>query len=284
MKNLFSILFLFVFVISAFAATRIGYYSKNQTRDDVMKNISNYDQEMYFSKYTYYRNSKNKYDFEKKWQVKQDGFVITANVHYQFLESKVLITIKEAQYTIDNGKKVSLQENETMQSKRDLYDQLDKVLITNLFRYLKVSEKDIIKKIENNYQTQNYDSVSKYFSDKFTREQSKKLATDYINIVLKDLYEVKYLGSTPEDNWYNIKYTLDNEEGIQTVIVNYSFSLDGFTISINKVDFYNKIAKKTMLITKNNTSDEQQKHYELLKSYFLDKHSDYILTGEHYQY
>ena len=95
---------------------------------------------------------------------------------------------------------------------------------------------------------------------------------------------MKYLGSTPEDNWYNIKYTLDNEEGIQTVIVNYSFSLDGFTISVNKVDFYNKIAKKTMLITKNNTSDEQQKHYELLKSYFLDKHSDYILTGEHYQY
>lgn len=284
MKNLFFILFLFVFAISTFAATRIGYYPKNQTRDDVMKNISNYDQKMYSYKYNYYRNSKSKYDFEKKWQVKQNGFVITANVHYQFLETKVLVTIKEAQYTIDNGKKVSIQENEAMQSKRDLYDHLDKVLITNLFRYLKVSEKNIIKKIENNYQTKNYDSVNKYFSDKFTREQSKKLATDYINIVLKDLYEVKYLGSTPEDNWYNIKYTLDNEEGIQTVIVNYSFSLDGFTISVNKVDFYNKIAKKTMLITKNNTSDEQQKHYELLKSYFLDKHSDYILTGEHYQY
>ncbi len=284
MKNLFFILFLFVFAISTFAATRIGYYPKNQTRDDVMKNISNYDQEMYSYKYNYYRNSKSKYDFEKKWQVKQNGFVITANVHYQFLETKVLVTIKEAQYTIDNGKKVSIQENEAMQSKRDLYDHLDKILITNLFRYLKVSEKNIIKKIENNYQTQNYDSVNKYFSDKFTREQSKKLATDYINIVLKDLYEVKYLGSTPEDNWYNIKYTLDNDEGIQTVIVNYSFSLDGFTISVNKVDFYNKIAKKTMLITKNNTSDEQQKHYELLKSYFLDKHSDYILTGEHYQY
>lgn len=284
MKNLFFILFLFVFAISTFAATRIGYYPKNQTRDDVMKNINNYDQKMYSYKYNYYRNSKSKYDFEKKWQVKQNGFVITANVHYQFLETKVLVTIKEAQYTIDNGKKVSIQENEAMQSKRDLYDHLDKVLITNLFRYLKVSEKNIIKKIENNYQTKNYDSVNKYFSDKFTREQSKKLATDYINIVLKDLYEVKYLGSTPEDNWYNIKYTLDNEEGIQTVIVNYSFSLDGFTISVNKVDFYNKIAKKTMLITKNNTSDEQQKHYELLKSYFLDKHSDYILTGEHYQY
>lgn len=285
MKNLFCILFLFVFTISVFSATRIGYYPKNQTRDEVVKLVKNYDEDMRAEKYKMtFLNIKNKYDFEKKWEKNQLGLTLITKVHYQFLKDKVLVTIIESNFSIDDVKTVSLCENETMKEKRDLYEFLEKAMITNFFRRLNVTEKSIIKKPENNYQTQNYDSVNNYFSEKFTREQSKKLATDYIDIVLKDAYEVKYLGSTPEDNLYSVKYTLDNEEGTQTAIITYRFSLNGFKISIDSINYFDKTEKTTTLITKNSTTEKEQKHYQFLKSYFLDKHSAYILTGEYDEY
>ena len=285
MKNLFSILFLFVFTISAFSATRIGYYPKNQTRDEVMKVVKNYDENMYFEKYKMsFLNIKNKYNFEKKWEKNHIGLTLITKVHYQFLKDKVLVTMVESTFSNDDLKTVPLGENETLKERRDLYEYLEKTMIDNFFRHLKVTEKNTIKKTENNYQTQNYDSITKYFSKKFTREQSKNFATDYIDIVLKDAYEVKYLGSTPEDNLYSVKYTLDNEEGTQTAIITYRFSLNGFKISIESIKYYNKTEKKTTLITKNNTTEKEQKHYELLKSYFLDKHAAYILTGEYDEY
>ncbi len=285
MKNLFSILFFFVFTFTAYSATKIGYYSKNQTRDAVMKEVKNYDEDMHASKFKMsLLNIKNKYDFEKKWEKNHVGLTLITKVHYQFLQDKVLVTLVESTFSIDDVKTVSLAENETMKEKRDLYEYLEKAMITNFFRRLKITENNTLKKPDNTYQTQNYDSVNKYFSEKFTRKQSKKLATEYIDIVLKDAFDVKYLGSTPEDNLYSVKYTLDNEEGRQTAIVTYGFSLDGFKISINSINYFNKAEKTTTLITKNSTTEKEQKQYELLKTYFLDKHSAYILSGEYDEY
>ena len=228
--------------------------------------------------------TKNKYDYVQNWELPSDGFSTATKVHYQFFEDRVSVTILEASFTPANGKLIQLNDHETMIEKKNVYDSLENAMVTIFFTYLQTTGSKVTVNKKSTWNTKNYDSVTKRYLEKNSREKSKKLATEYIDTVLKDAYEVKYLGSTPEDNLYSVKYTLDNEEGTQTVVVNYKFRATDFDINIDKINYFNKTEKKTSLITKNNATEKEQKNYELLKNFFLDKHSDYISTGEYHEY
>ncbi|WP_417428778.1 hypothetical protein [Halpernia sp.] len=273
MKKL--LLLLILISVTSFGATRTGYYTTGQTKAQVLENVKTFEKDMI--DYKYVKNSENKsnqYDYTQTWSYESKGAVSTASLRYQFFDDKVLVTMYDAAFISKEGKRIPLQENDPTEAKRNVYNSLENIMITVFFKYLKVSETKG-GSANTSASGATYDMITKNYAVGDNKESSKKVSKQFIDTVLKIAYKVTYLTSENEDN-QEIKYTLEDETGIATTIIDYQFRDKDFTIKIKSINYYHKGNKSNTVISKESSSEATSKFYNLIKTYFLEKHSDYI--------
>lgn len=279
MKNLFTLLFLFILSITAFAGTRTGYYPTGQTKDKVLANAKMYEKDMIEYKYTLVSQKiTNKYDYTQSWSYMSAGATSAATLRYQFLDDKVLVTMSDAMFISKEGTKIPLAENDAEEVKRKVYESLENVMVTVYFQYLQVSETRPSSSTSSTTRSTSagtYDSVTKNYLSGDDKASAKKFSAEYVDVVLKKAYKVDYLTSTTADV-QNIKYTLEDESGVATILANYKFGDKSFTIKLDDINYYHKGNKTNTKINKESSTEATSKFYNLIKDYFIDKHSNYI--------
>lgn len=131
------------------------------------------------------------------------------------------------------------------------------------------------------------DKIVRKYIENSTKEQAKIYWADYIDKNIKPFYSVNYLGASKfmqenmkftTENIIYIKYSMENENAISTIIITYSFFAKEFSIALDKINYYDKKTKKNILVSKNSTSAELQNYYDSVKNEFLLKHAEYIST------
>lgn len=123
-----------------------------------------------------------------------------------------------------------------------------------------------------------YDFIKGNYLSGDDKAAAKKFNAEYIDQVLKKAYTVKYLTSTTADT-QQIKYDLEDDAGIATVIIDYQFRDKDFTINIKSINYYNKDNKTNTVISKESDTEAISKFYKLVKDYFVDKNANHIAPG-----
>lgn len=281
MKKVLSLLFVLVLAVASFAATRTGYYTSGQTREDVLANVKTFETDMITYKYSKDSERKtNKYDYSQSWSYMSAGATSAATMRYQFYDDRVVVTMSDAMFISKDGLKIPLQENDPTEVKRKVYESLENIMINVYFKYLQVSETKGSSSSSTSSSTgaATYDQITANYLSTDDKAAAKKYSAEYIDQVLKKAYQVSYIGSSTADN-QEIKYTLEDESGIATTILTYQFGPKSFTIKIKSINYYHKGNKTNTVISKESNSEATSKFYNLIKDYFIDKHASYIAPG-----
>ena len=278
MKKLLSLLFIFVLSIASFAASRTGYYATGQTREQVLENVKTFEKDMIEYKYSKDSERKtNKYDYTQSWSYMSAGATSAATLRYQFFDDRVVVTMSDAMFISKEGTRIPLQENDPSEVKKNVYDSLENIMITVFFKYLQVSEtKGSVSSTKTSGAT--YDMITRNYIGSDTKDTAKKFCAEYIDAVLKKAYVVNYVSGQNSDN-QEIKYTLEDESGIATILATYQFRAKDFTISIKSINYYHKGNKSNTVISKESSTEATSKFYKLIKDYFIDNHANYIAPG-----
>ena len=142
MKNLF-LLTAFFFSIATFASTKTGFYSANQTRAQVLENVKTYEKDLFEYKYSLVSQKiANKHDYTQTWSYESNGSVSFATSRYQFLEDRVLVTMTNTYMVKKDGSKIIVEENDSRDIYKKLYESLEDIYVNVYFKYLKVYQKD----------------------------------------------------------------------------------------------------------------------------------------------
>lgn len=281
MKKLLSLIIVFTISVSAFAATKTGYYQAGQTKATVLANAKTYENDMLTYKYKVTAQTRNStYDYSQTWEYMSAGATSLATVRYQFLEDRILITMSNAAFISKEGLKIPLIENDPTEVKRKVYESLENVLVSVCFKYLQVSETPPSAQRQSSTGTSaaTYDFINGSYLAGEDKAASKKYSAEYVDKVLKKAYDVNYLTSTTADT-QQIKYTLEDASGVATIIMDYQFRDKDFNIMIKSIEYYHKETKATTKISKESSTDATSKFYNLVKDYFIDNHANYIAPG-----
>lgn len=285
MKKFLSLLIIISMSISAFAATRTGYYQSGQTKTSVLANAKTYENDMIEYKYKVTGQTKSSLsDYTQTWQYMSAGAISQATIRYQFLEDRVLLTMTDALFISKEGNRIPLIENDPIEVKRKVYESLENILITVCFKYLQVSETPPSAQAQSSTRTLSrtpaatYDFITGNYLSGEDKAASKKYSAEYVDKVLKKAYDVNYLTSTTADT-QQIKYTLEDASGVATIIMDYQFRDKDFNIMIKSIEYYHKETKATTKISKESSTDATSKFYNLVKDYFIDNHANYIAPG-----
>jgi hypothetical protein len=280
MKKLLSLFIVFTMSFAAFAATRTGYYQSGQTKASILQSVQTFESDMKTYNYKMTAQTKtNAYDYTQTWEYMSAGATSLATMRYQFFDDKVLVTMTNAAFISKEGTRIALAENDPTEVKRKVYESLENVMITVYFKYLQVSEtKGSVSTPTRTTSTATYDSFSANYLSGDTKAAAKGFSAEYVDQVLKKAYTVNYVTSSTADI-QQIKYTLEDESGIATIIMDYQFRDKDFSISIKSINYYNKKVKSNTVISKESTTDATSKFYTLIKDYFVNNHSNYIAPG-----
>ena len=242
MKNLIALFFILIFSIEAFATPRTGYYEHPTTKESVWNFSKEYDK-LFTSKGVQIITSQNisKYNYVNEWIYKSSGATLTSKVHYQYFDDRIVLNIMEAGLTPDGKAKMNITENETDATRKQVYDALEKMIIDSFFNNLKLSATKPInnspkKVIDEPFIENGYDYVTRNYKANQTKEQAKEQNMNYINNILKPSFQVTFLSDKNADN-FDVKYFKNDEGGISTtIIVNYKFQNNAFSISMKSVE------------------------------------------------
>lgn len=283
MRKLLSVLIVFTMSISIFATSRTGYYQSGQTKASVLLDAKVYEDDLITYKYNKVaENKNNRHDYTQTWEYVSGGATSRAVMRYQFFDDKIQVTMTDAAFVSKDGVVIPLVKNDPTEVKRKVYESLENVMITVLFTYLKVSEtpgsptQSSSSSIRKPAAT--YDFINASYLAGDDKAAGKKFHAEYVDEVLKKAYVVNYLTSTTADK-QQIKYTLDDEAGTATIIIDYQFRDKDFTIMIKSIEYYNKNAKSTTVISKESSTSATINFYNLIKDYFVNKNANYIAPG-----
>lgn len=285
MKNILSLLFVFVLSVASFAASRTGYYNHPTTKESVRNYAKEYDQ-LFTSKGVQIISSQNtsKYNYVNEWIYKSNGATLTSKVHYQYFDDRIVVNILESSLTPDFKAKITITDNETDASRKQIYDALEKMIIDGFFTNLKLSEtkpttNSVRSETELPFIENGYDYVTRNYKVNQTKELAKEKSMNYIMNILKPTFQVTFLSDKNADN-FDVKYFKNDEGDISiTVIVNYKFQNNNFTIFIKSIDVRKNVDNGKVVVNKYITTNPQKPFYEFLKSYFVDGHANYIAPG-----
>ncbi|MFC6268072.1 hypothetical protein [Frigoriflavimonas asaccharolytica] len=283
MKKLLSFFILFSMSIVAFAATRTGYYASGQTKATILQSVKNFEADMLTYNYKKLSERKaNPSDYTQTWSYVSAGSTSEATMRYQFYDDRVLVTMTDAAFISKEGTRLVLLENDPTEVKRKVYESLENVMVTVYFKYLQVSETKVANSSNNVTPTTStratYDMITANYLGTDTKDAAKKFSAEYVDVVLKKAYAVNYITSSTADN-QEIKYTLEDESGVATILVTYQFRDKDFTIKIKSINYYHKGNKTNIVISKESSTEATSKFYNLIKDYFVDKNANYIAPG-----
>lgn len=274
MKKILSILFLFILSISAFAATRTGFYQSGQTKASVLQSVKAFEKDILTYNYKMLPERKiSASDYTQIWSYVNAGSTSEATMRYQFYDDKVLVTMTNAAFISKNGTRIPLQENDPSEVKRKVYESLENVMITVYFKYLQVSETKSASIIPIKTTSETYDSITKNYAPSITKKQAIQNFQNYNTAVLSIQYNITYLNDKNADI-QDVKFEFDAPTYSAAIIVHYEFRGKDFSIQIKSFDHYNKTSKATTVINKN--IESHKTFYNMTKEYLLDKHSKYI--------
>lgn len=133
MKKFLSFLIVISISVSAFAATRTGYYQNGQTKTSVLANVKTYENDLLQYKYKMSGQSKSSLsDYIQTWEYLSAGAISLATVRYQFLDDRVLVTMSDAVFISKEGLRIPLIENDPTEVKRKVYESLENILVTDV--------------------------------------------------------------------------------------------------------------------------------------------------------
>lgn len=282
MKKVLSLFLVFALATASFATSKTGYYTAGQTRESVLENVKTFESDMITYKYSKDAERKtNKYDYSQSWSYVSAGATSGATMRYQFYDDRVVVTMSDAVFISKDGLKIPLKENDPTEVKRKVYESLENIMVTVYFKYLQVSEAKSTSSssvIPSRTTGATYDQITSNYLAADTKDAAKKYSSEYIDQVLKKAYQVDYISSSTADN-QEIKYTLEDESGIATAVVTYQFGAKSYTIKLKSINYYHKGNKTNTVISKESSTEATSKFYNLIKDYFIDKHSNYIAPG-----
>lgn len=282
MKNLIALLFILLFSVVAYAAPRTGYYEHPTTKESVWNYAKEYEK-LFTSKGVQINTFQNtsKYNYVNEWIYKSSGATLTSKVHYQYFDDRIVVNIMEAGLTPDGKAKMNITDKETDPARKQVYDALEKMIIDSFFTNLKLSDtkpttNSVRKVIEQPFIENGYDYVTRDYKANQTKEQAKEQNMNYINNILKPSFQVTFLSDKNADN-FDVKYFKNDEGGISTtIIVNYKFQNNAFSISMKSVEVLKNADGSKIVVNKYISTDPQKPFYEYLKSFFVDLHANYI--------
>ena len=282
MKKLMVFLFIGFFSIVAFARRRTGYFEGTQTKESVWNYAKEYEK-LYTSKGVQIATvkSNSKYDYENDWRYPSNNAVLTARVHYQFFDDRVVIHILEAGLIPDGKAKINLTEEDSNPTKKNLYEALQNMIVFSFFTNLKLSEtKPTHASVKNEtkelFIENGYDFVTRNYKANQTKEMAKEKNLSYILNVIKPTFQVTFLSDKNSDN-FDVKYFKHDEGEISTtIIVNYKFYNKDFSIYIKSLEVIKDIDKSKVIVNKYISTEPQKQFYEFMKSSFVDGHANYI--------
>ncbi len=282
MKKLIALLFILIFSVVAYAAPRTGYYEHPTTKESVWNYAKEYEK-LFTSKGVQITTSQNtsKYNYVNEWIYKSSGATLNSKVHYQYFDDKIVVNIMEAGLTPDGKAKMNITDKETDPARKQVYDALEKMIIDSFFTNLKLSDtkpttNSVRKVTEQPFIENGYDYVTRDYKANQTKEQAKEQNMNYINNILKPSFQVTFLSDKNADN-FDVKYFKNDEGGISTtIIVNYKFQNNAFSISMKSVEVLKNADGSKIIVNKYISTDPQKPFYEYLKSFFVDVHANYI--------
>lgn len=282
MKKLIALLFILIFSVVAYAAPRTGYYEHPTTKESVWNYAKEYEK-LFTSKGVQITTSQNtsKYNYVNEWIYKSSGATLNSKVHYQYFDDKIVVNIMEAGLTPDGKAKMNITDKETDPARKQVYDALEKMIIDSFFTNLKLSDtkpttNSVRKVTEQPFIENGYDYVTRDYKANQTKEQAKEQNMNYINNILKPSFQVTFLSDKNADN-FDVKYFKNDEGGISTtIIVNYKFQNNAFSISMKSVEVLKNADGSKIIVNKYINTDPQKPFYEYLKSFFVDVHANYI--------
>lgn len=282
MKKLIALLFILIFSVVAYAAPRTGYYEHPTTKESVWNYAKEYEK-LFTSKGVQITTSQNtsKYNYVNEWIYKSSGATLNSKVHYQYFDDKIVVNIMEAGLTPDGKAKMNITDKETDPARKQVYDALEKMIIDSFFTNLKLSDtkpttNSVRKVTEQPFIENGYDYVTRDYKANQTKEQAKEQNMNYINNILKPSFQVTFLSDKNVDN-FDVKYFKNDEGGISTtIIVNYKFQNNAFSISMKSVEVLKNADGSKIIVNKYINTDPQKPFYEYLKSFFVDVHANYI--------
>ena len=206
MKKIIVLLFILLFSLEAFAASRTGYFQNPTTKESAWNAAKEYDK-LYMSKGVQITTVQNnsKYEHVNEWNYKSSASTLTAKVNYQYFDDRIVVNILEAGLIPDGKAKVTLTKDDANALRKQLYTALEKMIVDSFFTNLNLSEtkptNNISRKVntENSF-SNNYDFVTRKYAMNQTKEMAKGKNLDYINNVLKPSFKVTFLSDKNADN------------------------------------------------------------------------------------
>lgn len=280
MKKILTLFILFTIAYSAFAAPRTGYYQSGQTKISIFRATKQYEKDMVA--YNYKMTPLNfitTTDYTQTWSYTYKENSNVATLRFQFFDDRVVVTMLDAVFISKNGTRYNMEADDAGPEMKKLYASLENMMITVYFKYLEVSETkseaaNSVSPISS--ESTSYDFVTANYLATSNKDEAKKNAKEYENSVLKVVFQVTNLQGSASADYQEIKYVVDDNDGVSTAIVTYDFRNKDFTIKIKSIDYYNKNNKTNIKVSKDSKHDTVLKFYSTYKLYFLDKQAQFI--------
>lgn len=261
----------------AFAVTRTGYYKKGETKINMMLKAADYEMLLKTAGYTISSQSqKSASDYTQNWALNNDGSKTLATVHYEFYDDKVVVTLYDGAFVFD-GKKIPVSADSSNETFRKIHQSLEDVYINTFFKKIGVTEKAAASKTQN-AAAGTYEGITVDLVRGETKEKIKTSSKQYVDYVLAEECKVTYLSDKNADD-QNIKYILEDADGVVTVVVKYQFRDKSFAINITSLDYFSKVKGSRMIISKESPSEAAQKFYKYCIQYFVTNHATHNAQG-----
>lgn len=258
----------FHFLLSAEVETR--YYNGGQTKAQVQSVVKEF--ETAYGKQNCIitpvkKISEDNYTIEYAYSA--SGATNKILINYQFFTDRIILSLLDATFISASGKTIiKLTPNNENEKVVKLYNVTKEQFVNAVFKYLK---------IENNTAPLVFaqDFVTKKYSDEKGMASAKDYSKMYFDYVLKLRSTIKYLGDKTSNN-YDVEYTQDEPEGTATILMNFKFTSENFTLTLKSINYYDKVSKAKFPLTSDNSVEWRRKAYETVKKFYLDKQANFM--------
>ncbi|WP_417428774.1 hypothetical protein [Halpernia sp.] len=276
-KIIFTAVFLLSFQFLLSAVTETRYYNAGQTKAQV-KSVLNEFETAYKNNGKYqviYLNKVSDDDYTIDYTLSSKGAQTKSVVRYQLFADRLIICILDATFVYENGKIIKLTPNHANNNVVQLYNISKSQFIDDVFKYLKISENKTSRGENNITALSTQVSVTKKYSIGENINNAKDYSKMYFDYVLKLRSTIKYFGDK-NSNSYDVEYTQDEPEGTATILMNFKFTPENFTLTLKSVNYYDKASKTSFPLTEDNSVAWRKKSYETVKNFYLDKQAGFM--------